>query len=148
MEISESSFSLRGADGLVKVASNSVFDLDLEGVPGAYTEESECDVLVESSGFLVNKAIILSMPSILSFLREIRAAIARGEGRARLGHHGDAFALDFVCEGGRARVECSMNDSMEGKENSASLTYAIEPDFLIALKRELEKLGSSARKVD
>jgi len=146
MEITESSFSLRGVNGLVKVASNSAFYPG--GVSRVYSEESECDVIVESSGFHVSKVVILSMPSVLSFLHELRAAIMRGEGRASLGHPGDAFALDFVCEGGRARVECSMNDSIEGKENSASLKYAIEPDFLIALTRDLEKQGSPAREVD
>jgi hypothetical protein len=142
MEIIENSFSLRGVSGLVKVVSDSVFDPD--NASGNYSDEAECDIIVESNGFRVNKVIHLSMPDVSSFLRELRNLIERGEGRVALGNAGDELSLVFTIEHGQSRVECAMNDSKEGKENSATVKYQIEPDYLVALKRELAKKQKSS----
>jgi hypothetical protein len=137
MEITENSFSLRGVSGLVKIVSDSVFESG--SGPGNYSDEAECDIIVESNGFRVNKAILLSMPGVAAFLHELRRLLERGEGRATLNNAGDELDLAFVFEKGQARIVCAMNDSKEGKENSIRVKYSIEPDYLIALRRELTK---------
>jgi hypothetical protein len=146
MEITENSFSLRGVSGLVKVVSDSVFDP--RSASGSYAEEAECDIIVESNGFRVNKVILLSMPAVLAFLHELRRLIDRGEGRASLSDPGEELSLAFISEKGHARVECSMNDSKEGKKNSVVVKYPIEPDYLAAFRRELMKNERPSSKVD
>jgi hypothetical protein len=137
MEITANSFTLRGESGLVKIASDSAFEPD-EGFP-MYSEEAECDVIVESNGFHVNKVSVLRMPLVSSFLEALARILREGDGRAGLGVEGDELALAFVIEGGGPRVECSMNDRKEGKENSIRVKYPIEPDYFAALSRELGK---------
>jgi hypothetical protein len=145
MEITSNSFSLRGVSGLVKVVSDSVFDPD-GGSPG-YSEDAECDIIVESNGFRVNKVIVLGMPRVSAFLGELRELVRRGEGWAALRNEDDELSLSFIIENGRSRVECSMNDTREGKENSVRVKYPIEPDYLAALKRELSKREKPSGKV-
>jgi hypothetical protein len=137
MEITANSFSLRGESGLVKVVSDSVFDPD-DGLPG-YTEEAECDIIVESNGFRVNRVSVLSMPRVSAFLAEIREIARTGEGRAVLRNEGDELSLAFIVQDGESRVECAMDDMKEGKENSVRVKYAIESDYFADLKRELAK---------
>jgi hypothetical protein len=137
MEISDDSFSLRGISGLVKVVSDSPFNP--EGGSRNYVEDAECDIIIESNGFRVSKVIIMSMPRIIDFFRELRGLIDAGGGSASLGDPGDELALSFFYDGGEAHVECSMNDSKEGKENFIRVKYPIEPDYLTALRRELKK---------
>jgi hypothetical protein len=141
MEITANSFSLRGVSGLVKVVSDSTFDE--ESGSGNYSEDAECDIIVESKGFRVNKVIILSMPGVASFLGELRGLTERREGRATLSNAGNELSLSFICEGGRASVECSINDSLAGNENSVRVKYPIEPEYFAALKRELAKKPTS-----
>lgn len=141
MEITENSFALRGVSGLVKVVSDSTFDQEPES--GGYSDDAECDIIVESNGFRVNKAIVLSMPLVAAFLRELRELTERSEGRAALANAGGELSLAFVCEGGQTRVECSMNDYVEGRSNSINVKYPIEPEYFAALKRELAKKPAS-----
>jgi hypothetical protein len=135
MEITENSFSLRGLSGLVKVVSDSAFDPAAES--GNYSDEAECDIIVESNGFRVNKVILLSMPGVAAFLAELRGLLEKGEGRASLGNSGSELSLAFIYERGQARVECAMDDAKEGKSNSVRVKYPIESDYLMSLKREL-----------
>ena len=137
MEITGNSFSLRGLSGLVKVVSDSAFDP--EGEPLSYSEEAECDVIVESKGFRVNKVMLLGMPSVSAFLGELRSLADKGEGRASLKAPSGELSLSFVYEKGVARVECAMNDLRDGNENFVSVKYLIEPDYFTALVRELAK---------
>ena len=137
MEITENSFSLRGVSGLVKIVSDSAFEPG--SGPGNYSDEAECDIIIEGNGFRVNKAILLSMPGVAAFLHELHRLLERGEGRATLGNAEGELDLAFILEKGRARIECAMNDSKEGKENSIRVKYPMEPDYLIALRRELAK---------
>jgi hypothetical protein len=132
--------------GLVKVVSDSAFDPEYGS--RNYSDEADCDIIVESNGFRVKKVIRLSMPGIAAFLRELLRLIERGEGRATLGNAGSELALAFVYENGQARIECSINDSEEGKSNSVNVKYSIEPDYLMALKRELTKKERLSKKVD
>jgi hypothetical protein len=137
MEITANSFSLRGESGLVKIVSDSVFDPD-GGLP-SYASESECDIIVESNGFRVNKVSVLSMPRVSAFLTGLRELVRRGEGSAVLRNDGDELSLAFLIQGGQPRVECAMNDAKEGKENSIQVKYPIEPGYFAVLKRELAK---------
>ena len=134
MEINANSFSLRGESGLVKIVSDSIF------VPCAradgYEDEDECDVIVESNGFRVNKAAMLKMSSILSFLVDLGGVARRRSGTAEfLGAEGD-LSIVFVCDG-EASVECRMSDRNEGKENSVRVKYSIEPSYFEELEAEL-----------
>jgi hypothetical protein len=146
MEIIENSFSLRGVSGLVKVVSDSAFDP--ESGSGNYSDEAECDVIVESNGFRVNKVVRLSMPGVAEFLHELRSLLEHGEGSARLNNAGDELTLAFIFEKGQARVECAMNDAVERKENFVHVKYPIEPDYLAVLKRDLAKKGKSPKMAD
>jgi hypothetical protein len=139
MEITESSFSLRGASGLVKVVSDTTFDHRDD--PDGRSEGAECEVIVESGGFRVNKTILLDMSEIVGFLRAVRALVERGEGRASLLKPEEGFSLAFIYEGGEARLECAMNDAREGRGNAASVKYPIEFEYLAALKKELARMG-------
>jgi hypothetical protein len=135
MEISANSFSLRGESGLVKIVSDSPFDP--EGGQGAYSERAECDLIIESNGFRVNKVCVLSMPLVRDFLAGLKELVARGDGASALRSAGEELSLAFVVQGGMPRVECSMNDYREGKENSVKVKYPIEPEYFKDLKREL-----------
>jgi hypothetical protein len=146
VEITPNSFSLRGGSGLVKVVSDSTFDP--RGDSDSYSEDAECDVIVESKGFRVNKAMVLDMREVAGFLGEVRSLVDRGEGLASLSKPSEGFSLVFICEGGRARVECSMNDAREGRENVASVKYPIESEYLAVLRTELARMGRQAGKAE
>jgi hypothetical protein len=140
METKMNSFSLRGESGIVKVVSDSVFDPHYDGLP--YADRAECDLIVESNGFRVNKVITLDMPKVIVFLREV-SRLARGEGgEADLSN--EELALKFIREGASCRVECEMNDEQEGKENSIRVKYPLEPDYLRDLEKELSTLLESS----
>jgi hypothetical protein len=143
MGINANSFSLRGESGLVKIVSDSVF------VPRAPAEacedEAECDVIVESNGFRVNKAAKLKMGSILSFLVDLGDVVRRRSGTAEFLGAEDDLSIVFICEG-EAKVECRMSDRNEGKENSVRVKYPIEPSYFEELEAELAAFrGCSAK---
>jgi hypothetical protein len=143
MEIKKNSLSIRGESGLVKIVSDSVFDPSF-GMP-MYADVAECDIIVESNGFRVNKAIILSMPNVIRFLRDLKEVVDRGEGEASLKNEGDELILTFNSARGEHIVTCAMNDLKEGKENSVAVKYPIEPDYFRELRTELDATLSLAR---
>lgn len=137
MEIRNSSFSLRGESGLVKIVSDSVFDPEDDGA--LYIDNAQCDIIVESNGFRVNKTIVLNMPQVVAFLRNLADIAGRGSGEAVLQNEEDEFYLLFKGTREECFVLCAMNDKREGKENSVRIKYAIEPSYYADLKRELAK---------
>jgi hypothetical protein len=137
MEIKANSFSLRGESGLVKIVSDSAFVPDGASEPDE--DEAECDIIVESNGFRVNKTATLKLGSILSFLVDIREVLSRRAGRADFLGAGDDLSIAFVYDG-EAGIECGMSDRKEGKENSVRVKYPIEPSYLEDLRAELATL--------
>lgn len=135
MEIRPNTFSLRGESGLVKIVSDSIFDP--AGGGALYTDNAQCDVIVESNGFRVNKTIVLNMPQVVAFLRKLADIVERGSGEAILRTEGSELSLVFKGSRNECLVLCEMNDSREGKENSVQVKYAIEPSYYADLKREL-----------
>jgi hypothetical protein len=135
MEILPNAFSLRGESGLVKIVSDSVFDPSRNG--SLYVDDAQCDIIVESNGFRVNKTIVLNMPQVARFLRELGEAVARGDGEAALRNEGDELALSFTNANGKHTVFCAMNDKREGKENSVQVKYPIEASYYEDLRSEL-----------
>jgi hypothetical protein len=144
MEITRNAFSLRGESGIVKIVSDSVFDPEYDGL--AYADRSECDLIVESNGFRVNKVIVLGMPDVIAFLRAVARIAAGDAGRVALGSGDAEISLEFVREGAACRVECAMSDEREGKENSIRVKYPIEPEYQRDLSRELAKLLKGSAK--
>jgi hypothetical protein len=137
MEIKSNAFSLRGESGLVKIVSDSVFDPVSGGA--LYTDNAQCDIIVESNGFRVNKTIILNMPQVAAFLRELGDVVDRGLGEASLRNEGNELSLVFKGSGNGPLVLCAMNDKREGKENSVQVKFAIEPSYYAVLRRELSE---------
>lgn len=137
MEMRPNAFSLRGESGLVKIVSDSVFTPS--GDSALYSDAAQCDIIVESNGFRVNKTILLEMPRVAAFLRDLSAAIERGSGEASLGKEGDELSLVFSSSGGGHSVSCAMNDRREGKENSVRVKYPIEPSYYAELKEEFSR---------
>jgi hypothetical protein len=135
MEIRPNTFSLRGESGLVKIVSDSVFDSVNDGA--LYTDNAQCDIVVESNGFRVNRTIVLNMPQMVAFLRELGDIVERGAGEAVLRPEGDELSLVVTGSRNECLVHCAMNDRREGKENSVQVKYAIEPSYYADLKREL-----------
>jgi hypothetical protein len=135
MEIRRNAFSLRGESGLVKIVSDSVFDSANDG--SLYADNAQCDIIVESNGFRVNRTIVLNMPQVASFLRELGDTVERGSGEAILRAESDELSLVFRGSWNEPLVLCAMNDKREGKENSVQVKFAIEPAYYAELKRDL-----------
>ncbi len=133
MEIKANSFSLRGESGLVKIVSDSVFAQGSSVVE----DEAECDIIVESDGFRVNKVTTLKMSAILAFLVDLKEVVRRGSGSAEFLSDADELSIKFILDGS-ARVECEMNDRIDGKENSVRVKYPVELSYLEDLASELE----------
>lgn len=135
MEIKANSFSLRGESGLVKIVSDSVFAQGSSAE--AVEDEAECDIIVESDGFRVNKVATLKMSAVLAFLVDLKEVVRRGSGSAEFLSDEDELAIKFIVDGG-ARVECEMNDRIDGKENSVRVRYPVEPSYFEDLVSGLE----------
>ena len=133
MEIRANSFSLRGESGVVKIVSDSTFAPD--GV-APYQDEAECDIIVESNGFRVNKAKVLRMSSVLAFLVDLLDVVRRRAGKAVFLSEDGELSILFACDA-EPRVECEMNDAREGKENSVRVKYPIESSYFEELESEL-----------
>ena len=134
MEMKANSFSLRGESGLVKIVSDSVFAKTTATAEDE--DEAECDIIVESNGFSINKAATLSMSAVLAFLVNLRKVVRRGSGSAEFLSHEAELSIKFIVEES-ARVECEMTDKLEGKENSIRIKYPIEPSYYEDLESEL-----------
>ena len=135
MEINANTISLRGESGIVKIVSDSTF---AHGSAGAYSDEAECDISIESGGFRVNKAIVLEMPPVLAFLRELKSVIRDRSGTASfLGSKGE-LSLRLIVKNGEPKVECEMNDRNEGKDNYLQVRYPIESSYFRDLELALE----------
>ena len=135
MEINANTISLRGESGIVKIVSDSPF---APGTKGAYSDEAECDISIESGGFRVNKAIVLQMPSIRDFLCQLKSVIRGREGTASfLGPEGE-LSLRLIVKNGEQKVECEMNDRNEGKDNYLQVRYPMESPYFQELELALE----------
>ena len=83
--------------------SDSAFVRDGASEPGE--DEAECDIIVESNGFRVNKAATLRLGSILSFLVDVREVLGRRAGKAEfLGSGGRSFDRLHLRRMGEDRV--------------------------------------------
>jgi hypothetical protein len=136
MEIRPNAFALRGESGLVKIVSDSVFDPADSG-SSLYSDDAQCDIIVESNGFRVNKTVGLNMPRVRLFLRELCTIIVRGKGEARFLDEENGLALVFKNSGSDHVVSFTMNDKREGKENCVQVIYPLEADYYEDLKNQL-----------
>ena len=138
MQITTNSFTLRGESGIVKIVSDSAF------LPGdasiGYSSPAECDIAMESDGFRVSKVASLEMPSLRSFLMDLKDVLRTGTGMAGYSGCKGELSIKFIIDGGNNWIECSLNDKEIGKENFIQLKYPIEPSYLRDLERELEGL--------
>ena len=138
MGINANSFSIRGESGIFKVVSESPFLTS--GCVEPCAEEAECDIAIESDGFRVNRVLSLGMRAIFTFIDELRSMIQARSGRTTLSYPSAGLSVEVAFDGAVPWVRCEMDDRNEGKDNSISVRYPIEPSYLEELESALNGL--------